>query len=240
LIFFSTKQRMMMFSASGPILKHVLPFCLMVVLGTGMAERVQADVIDIATLGRYLKTFTSLSGSFTQENFDAFQQKKTSASGSFRFKKPGLMKWTYQTPDPLTIILGKQRLWIYDPILENVTIKNIKDISPTEQLSFLINPENLERLFQLATPSRSLLDQPTRFHTLYLRPQTKTADFSVLHLAFAGDDYRLNQFVLEDAAGGYRKITFSETTYDLRLDDSEFDFVIPEGTEIIDETGEHR
>jgi outer membrane lipoprotein carrier protein len=190
-----------------------------------------------AGLSRHLKDLKALSGRFVQESYDALQGRKTQASGYFSFKKPGLMRWDYRQPDPLSVIVGERRLWIYDPVLENVIVKKLTDVSQTEMLTFLINPELLDREFVAIVPEVVRLDDASRFHTLYLAQKSGSSDFMELQLAFTPDDYGLRQFVIVDASGGYRKITLSDLVINPVLDTAVFDFAVPDGVEIIDETG---
>lgn len=197
----------------------------------------QAETIDIQTLGRNLMPFSALSGSFNQENFDPLQDRKTMASGQFDFHKPALMRWAYHDPDPYSIIIGTESVWIYDPVLENVTIHSVLKIKGLDTISIIFQPEKLAQRFKETQPTQVLLDIKPEDKVIYLTYKQPNPNIAELQIVF-DTGYQIKQFVTVDQNGSYRKLTFSNLKLNPGLSRSDFIFKIPEGVEIIDKTKE--
>lgn len=198
---------------------------------------IQAQTIKLSTLGSHLERFSSLSGAFKQENVDTLQDRRTEASGRFSFMKPGLMRWKYDRPDPYTIIVGSRRIWIFDPVLETVTIHNTSKIEGFKALSMLFEPEKLQSRFNPAKPARNLLEIQAGDKQLFLVYKQRDPNIAEIQIAFNAD-YQIRQFVIVDHNSNYRRFTLSGLNIGSGLDPSIFDFKIPEGVEIIDKTRE--
>ncbi|MCP4754239.1 MAG: outer membrane lipoprotein chaperone LolA [Proteobacteria bacterium] len=213
---------------------------ILAVLGTTLLISLSsisfAEKSDIYLVERSLKATTAFSGRFALEYFDSLQDKKTYSEGIFAFKQPGLMRWTYQKPEEFKIIVGKDTIWIYDPILENVTVQKIDKVPGINSLAFLYEPERLSKHFKEISPSQKLLDKEPGDRWLFLIPKKKNQNISELQIAFDTNANQIRQFVIIDGNRNYRKITFSKMKSNPELDPSEFEFNIPEGMEVIDGT----
>jgi chaperone LolA len=196
-----------------------------------------AQTIDLQTLNKNIEKISALSGQFTQKNFDLLQNRKSEASGRFSFLRPGLMRWIYEQPDPYSIIAGKERIWLYDPILENVTIYNVQNVSGIKIISLLLKPEKLQHHFKIINPSKMLLDVKPNDKLLFLAHKEKNQNISEVQLAFDAD-YRIKQFVIVDLNRNYRKINFNHLNIRPQLNKADFEFTLPDGIEIIDKTNE--
>jgi outer membrane lipoprotein carrier protein len=198
---------------------------------------VSAQTIDFQSLKSNLNRISALSGQFSQENVDLLQDRKSKAQGRFYFMRPGLMRWIYEQPDPYSIIVGKERIWLFDPILENVTIYNVQNVSGIKIISLLLEPENLHQHFKTVQPSKMLLDVEPDDKLLFLTQKEKSQDIAELQLAFTGN-YQIKQFVIVDMNQNYRKITLSQLNIRPQISKADFEFNLPDGIEIIDKTGD--
>ncbi len=198
----------------------------------------QAQTIDLSTLSSNLEKISTLSGEFKQENVDSLQDRLTSASGRFFFMKPGLMQWIYDKPDPYRIIVGSRKIWIFDPVLETVTIHNAKKIKGFKILSMLFEPEKLQSHFKSYTPLKILLRVESNDKLLFLIHKEPDPNIVEIQIAFNAE-YLIKQFVVVDRNRNYRRIIFSKLNVKPRINASIFEFQIPEGVEIIDKTTEY-
>lgn len=191
---------------------------------------------DIKTISSSLKKVPFLSGSFKQENFNLLQGKSTLSEGTFVFKQPSLMKWIYKKPDDLIITVGFHKIWIYDPLLENVIIQNKKAIKEIASLSFLFDPNTLAKYYTEKNPDKSLLTVENQEILYYLVPKTPDPNIKELQIAIDQGSSLLKQFVIIDQQLNYQKVTLINLNSQSMVDDNEFDFKIPEGIEIIDKS----
>jgi len=198
-------------------------------------QSLQGQPIDLQSLNQNLKQLSALSGYFTQENVDLLQDRNSKASGRFFFLRPGLMKWIYEKPDPYSIIAGKERIWIYDPVLENVTIHKAEDVSGVKIISLLLEPEKIQRSFRIIKPKKMLLDVAPGDKLLFLAHKTEDPNIAEIQLAFSAT-YQIKQFVIVEMNRNYRKITLQKLNTQPQLSQSDFEFKIPDGVEIIDKT----
>src|SRR5947208_437148 len=67
----------------------------------------------------------SASGRFEQQVMDRAGKVVERGSGSFTFARPGKFRWVYDKPHPQTLVADGQKLWIYDPDLQQVTVKRM-------------------------------------------------------------------------------------------------------------------
>jgi outer membrane lipoprotein-sorting protein len=87
---------------------------------------------DLATkLEKYLNNTKTLTANFVQLNIDG-----TISEGSFFLKKPGNIRWQYDEPNKLQVLLKAKKLIYYDVDLDEVSYIDAKNT----MLSFLSRP----------------------------------------------------------------------------------------------------
>ncbi|PCI25249.1 MAG: hypothetical protein COB67_10925 [SAR324 cluster bacterium] len=183
---------------------------------------------------QYFDRIQSFEGKFNQEYYDALQEKKVFSNGQVRYLQPGLMKWVYLQPDELEILIGRQTIWIIDPILENVTIQPLDQVTQINALSFLLDKTQLREHFYPIEPTKSWLDSSPGIKPLFLAPKKKSSNLVELQLGIDEKSFSIRQFVIIDAQQNYRKVTFSQITLNPVMSAEDFEYQIPEDMEIID------
>lgn len=66
----------------------------------------------------------NLEAKFSQRTFDQHQRLISEGSGSFQYKKPDSVRWEIHTPIEQQIIINGEKIWVYDPDLEQVFVDN--------------------------------------------------------------------------------------------------------------------
>lgn len=84
--------------------------------GAGAAEGTDA-------LKRFVQDVKSARAAFTQTVTSPDGAKKKSSSGSFEFSRPGRFRFDYAKPYEQTIVGDGQQVWLYDPDLNQVTVR---------------------------------------------------------------------------------------------------------------------
>ncbi|KAF1722738.1 outer membrane lipoprotein chaperone LolA [Pseudoxanthomonas wuyuanensis] len=154
-----------------------------------------------------LKSFTTglkgLDGQFTQQVFDGGGKLKESSSGRVALSAPRLFRWEYVKPYEQLIVADGSKVWVYDPDLQQVTVREQGVEEQNSPLSALIDPGKLDQQFNVSDGgSRDGLEW------LALTPKNEgDASFQSARLGFDGNG--LAQMEVVDAVGQRTAIRFS-------------------------------
>lgn len=100
-----------------------------------------------------LKSFTTglkgLDGQFTQQVHDGNGKLKETSSGRVALSAPSLFRWEYTKPYPQLIVADGSKVWIYDPDLQQVTVREQGAEEQNTPLSALIDPGKLDQQFNV-------------------------------------------------------------------------------------------
>lgn len=179
---------------------------------------------------REIEPFTS---HFTQMFYDAFQDRTVTSEGTLTFMQPGLMRWQYETPEEMLFIIGREKVWLYDPVLENVTIQSLGKVSGIRSLRFLSGEEKLSELFRDVKTERRLVDDFPDAEAIFLKPLEENASLYELQLVLNMQKNLLLQFVIIDHNSNIRKVTLKNIKTLETVDKSMFRFEVTEGMEVI-------
>lgn len=179
------------------------------------------------SLDRFTNDLSGLQGQFTQQVYDTSGQVRESSSGQVALSAPRLFRWEYQEPYPQLIIADGSRVWVYDPDLEQVTVRPQGEEEQNNPLAALIDPAILERDFVVEEAgSRDGLEW------LEIAPrQASDAGFQNARLGFDGD--ALVTMDVLDALGQRTVIGFSDWRRNPGFDPGTFEFTPPEGVDVV-------
>jgi outer membrane lipoprotein carrier protein len=124
-------------------------------------------------------------------------------------------------------------LWIYDPDLEQVTIRNFSKTAG-QTPAFLLSDQNLMIGKDFNVEMVPAVSQVAGTQMFQLTPKDKDDSFEKITLTFVGKQIR--QMQLEDRLGHLTTIGFQNVTMDIPLSDSLFRFTPPAKVDVIDET----
>jgi outer membrane lipoprotein carrier protein len=79
-----------------------------------------APSTDLSTL---LNSLHSMRSDFTQTVYDNHGKAIQKSYGQMALQRPGKFRWEIKKPIPQVIVANDTRLWVYDPDLEQVTIR---------------------------------------------------------------------------------------------------------------------
>jgi len=100
-------------------------------------------------LARFTAGLKGLDGQFTQQVFDANGRPKETSSGRVSLSAPHLFRWEYKKPYEQLIVADGQRVWVYDPDLQQVTRRAQGAEEQNSPLAALVDPAKLERDYRL-------------------------------------------------------------------------------------------
>lgn len=199
--------------------------------GLGSADRTTAP---IERLEKTIKELSPFTCDFTQTYRDRFQDKTAISRGTFSFMQPGLMRWEYRSPEEMLFIVGREKAWLYDPILENVTIQELDQVSGIKTMRFLSRDESIGNHFHPYTPQSILLEDVEGGEAIYLKPNNKNQSLAELQIVFDAEKQQILQFVIVDHNQNYRRITLSNIREDPTLSASDFSFEVTSTMEVIE------
>ena len=179
-----------------------------------------------------LKTFTNglrgLDGQFSQQVFDARGKLKESSSGRVALSAPRLFRWEYTRPHPQLIVADGSKVWVYEPDLEQATVRNQGEEEQNSPLTALINPAQLDRQYDVseeAAPRDGM-------QWLSLSPKRETeASFQYAALGFGQGG--LARMEVVDAVGQRTVISFTGWKKNPAFANGTFRFVPEKNVDVI-------
>ena len=154
-----------------------------------------------------LNTFTTglkgLDGQFTQQVFDAKGKLKETSSGRVALSAPRLFRWEYVKPYPQLIVADGNKVWVYDPDLQQVTVREQGSEEQNSPLSAQIDPARLDKQFNVKETGVA-----DGLQWMTLTPKNEgDASFQSARLGFGKSG--LARMEVVDAVGQNTKISFA-------------------------------
>ena len=186
---------------------------------------------DLAEAARLLnRNFTA----FFEETA-IFNEQQTFAQGTMKLKKGGLMRFEYSAPDEQLIVIGEEKIWVYDPVLHNVTIAKLADVDEIKALVFFQDSARLGEFFSLALePKQEILKNMSGQKLLYLRTIDSHHPLEEVHIAYNFDNRDIEQIGVIDRNKQIRVFRFDDIRYPEDIEGDNFVFNLPPDVEIIE------
>ncbi len=173
-----------------------------------------------------------LEANFIQETLGKMMKGYSKAEGKVYFKKKGMMRWDYKTPNQKLISNGVT-LWYYQPEEKQVLIYNVsKAIGERVPLAFLSGEGNLSRDFTLTNFNESIVQGEDHF-ILEMIPKQPFQALAKLILTVDKKTYMVVQTDVYDEFGNVTRTRFIDIKTNLSPPNSIFNFTIPPGTEVL-------
>ena len=179
------------------------------------------------------QSIQSFSGHFVQTSYRNNTETVRRAEGLVSYKRPGKMRWLYEVPEEQLLVTNGETLWLFDPLLENVTIQKLEKLTDGTALSFLLGLGDLQADFNRRLISQVLLTSPDAL-IVELEPKKAAANLSFIQLAVHPVTYNLQIIALMDQEGNYRTIELGSMHYNLVLEDNLFEFKVIQDMEVIE------
>ena len=154
-----------------------------------------------------LKSFTTglkgLDGQFTQQVHDGNGKLKETSSGRVALLAPRQFRWEDTKPYPQLIVADGSKVWIYDPDLQQVTVREQGAEEQNTPLTALIDPGKLDQQFNVKEAGTA-----DGLQWLVLTPKNGgEASFESARLGFGKDG--LARMEVQDAVGQRTTLSFS-------------------------------
>lgn len=178
-----------------------------------------------ARLDAFAQGLHAISGDFTQTLIDP-NGKTQSSSGTLVLQAPRQFRWDTLTPYKQTIVADGSRVWLYDPELEQVTVRRQDTEEAHSPLTVLTDLKQLDKEFNVA-------EEGDRDGLVWLR-LTSTAtnpQFNYADLGFDANGLARMQF--KDQLGAVTDIRFSNWKRNPAISPQDFNFTPPKGADVI-------
>jgi outer membrane lipoprotein carrier protein len=178
-------------------------------------------------LETFLKKTSTMQSRFQQKLLDQNGILLQQSAGTFTLKRPGKFSWDYVIPYPQKIISNGTKIWIYDTELEQVSVKQYSQMLTGAPVILLDQFKDLDIDF-LVQEEGLIEDQ----YWLTLTPKTRDNEFKKITVGMTNQGV-LRTMKLHDGFEQTTVIEFEQLNSNLKLDDKMFDFVPPEGTDVV-------
>lgn len=182
-----------------------------------------------ADLDAFSKGLKGLDGQFEQTLYDLDGRLKETSTGRVALSAPRLFRWEYVTPYEQLIVADGEKVWVFDPDLEQVTVRPQGPEEQNSPLAALVDPGRLERDFNVREGGEA-----GGLSWLLLTPRdTEQASFSSARLGFDGQ--ALVRMEVVDTLGQRTAVTFRGWKRNPDFDTDTFRFVPPAGVDVVGE-----
>lgn len=208
-------------------LKKACLTAALVVSAAGTATFAQAETAS-EKLKALLDGYSTFSAEFSQIASADQGGRVQESTGSLQVAKPNKFRWTSNEPYPQIIVGDGTYIWVHDPDLEQVTRKPAQN-GTTSAPALILNGqiEELEQQFNIAGGQASDLGG----QLFELIPLTEQNTFKRIRLFFAGQ--KISELMLEDTLGQRTTIVFQNQQINPEFSANQFQFVLPEGADLI-------
>jgi len=190
----------------------------------------------IDRLHRFFETTKTVRADFAQIVVAKNGKRPQQSSGVMMFSRPGKFRWQIERPYSQLLVGDGEKVWIYDPDLRQVTVKQVGAALGSTPVALLVGDGDgknggksaLERNFTLREAG-----EREGLEWLEAIPKLPDSGFERLQMGFAGND--LKAMELFDNFGQTTTLFFTHLERNPQLAPALFRFTPPAGVDVIGE-----
>ena len=183
----------------------------------------------VERFAQFMGTTQSARANFEQQVFDRSGKLVQESRGSLAFSRPGKFRWTYEKPFAQLIVGDGSRVWVYDPDLQQVTVKRIDQVMTSTPAALLAGNNEAMRAFQIADRGTS-----NGLEWLEAVPKEKEGGFEKVMLGFGFSGLEVME--LADSFGQKTVLRLISLERNPGIDPAQFRFTPPKGADVIGDT----
>ena len=176
-----------------------------------------------------LESFETLQARFRQRVEDSRGTLLREATGTLEASRPERFRWEVETPFSELLVGDGRTLWLWDPDLEQLTIRPYDD-RLAQTPARLLSGSAAEVVNSFDITARVRTEQRSVYE---LRPLAGEGLFERLDIILAGSAPRA--LVVHDSLGQRTEVLFEDVGVDVDIADDRFTFEIPEGADVLRE-----
>jgi len=214
-------------------LKFLFTLCVLVWHFPAWALSSEQATVD--AIQKNYESVRTFQATFEQKAFVKMINRTEVTRGNVQIKKPGKMKWVYNSPDPQVLIIDKKSLWLYSPEDKEATKMPIKNVySSNTPALFLAGQGKLTDTFNV----EQVLTEKDKFIVVFT-PKEVQSSLSRLKLKTNKNNYQITGATVYDRIGNVTEIRFRAIRTNEEIPESVFNFEVPAGVEVQDFTPSH-
>jgi len=194
-------------------------FCILAV------PAVPASATGLEQLKTFLETNRSARGVFSQTAISKSGRKPQQSAGIFALQRPGKFRWSYEKPYKQLLVSDGNKLWSYDPELNQVAVKKIGSAFGASPAALLAG-QDLDKHFEL---KEGVAADGLEF--VEAKPKGGDASFENMKIGFAAN--RPVSMEIHDSFGQVTALRFTQFEANPMLPPSLFRFVAPAGADVV-------
>lgn len=202
-------------------LRHALGAALLLA-----AAFAHAQDSGIMQLERFMERAASAEGRFEQLVSAASGNRPEYSAGSFVFQRPGKFRWEYEKPYPQLLVSDGEKLWSWDPDLNQVTVQPMGNALGATPAAILAGDGSLERNFRLVAEGE-------QGGLAWVRAEPLSQDGPFAEVRIGLSDNLLRRMAMQDHFGQTTVIDFVELKVGVKPAAERFRFTPPPGADVL-------
>lgn len=180
----------------------------------------------LAQLQHFVRSTHSAEGAFEQTVHAAAGSSARTSAGRFAFARPGRFHWLYEQPYRQELIGDGERLWSWDPDLNQVVVRTLGDALGATPAAILFGQGELEQSFALNDDG-----EEGGLSWVLAIPRQNDSGFERVRIGL--EEGELRQMELRDSFGQTTLIRFVQLDANPALPATRFQFSPPPGADVI-------
>ncbi|WP_445937787.1 outer membrane lipoprotein chaperone LolA [Pseudomonas sp.] len=207
---------------------RLIRMLLLTVMSFTSVAAMADDEVAVQRLTELLNQAQTITARFSQLTIDGSGTQLQETAGQLALKRPGLFRWHTDAPMEQLLVSNGEKVWLYDPDLQQVTIQTLDQrLTHTPALLLSGDVSKIRENFEIShKEAGDVVD-------FILKPKSKDTLFDSLRLSFRNKV--LNDMQLIDSIGQRTNILFLNVKMNEPQDDAQFTFEIPAGADVIQE-----
>ncbi|MEO5624453.1 MAG: outer membrane lipoprotein chaperone LolA [Dokdonella sp.] len=179
-----------------------------------------------ARMEAFSKNLHSVTASFNQSVTDANGHRGDESRGTLALEAPRQFRWETAAPYQQTIVADGAKVWVYEPDLEQVSVRNQSSEEAHSPLTVLTDLSQLDSQF-----NSSEAGEHDELIWLKLTSKAKEPEFEYAELGF--DTATLQRMRFKDQLGNTTEIRFADWKRNPAIAAGTLTFVPPKGVDVV-------
>jgi outer membrane lipoprotein carrier protein len=177
----------------------------------------------------YLNEIQSLQAGFKQTIFSSENDVIDYSEGLFLLKKPDKIMWNFKAPSVKKVVVNDQKITTYDADLNQVIIIPFSNRYQSSLANLLLENNSLMNYYQISSETVN-----ENVYSVVLVQKESNNLFIKIQITIVG--MLLTKIKLWDTNGQSIDVDFDDTILNSSLSETSFEFSIPNGTDVLDQT----
>lgn len=206
-------------------------FFFIAAMAAGFAAAAQEMPSGAEQLQHFYAEVREFHARFEQAVLDENLSRLEESAGVVWISRPGKFRWDYEQPAAQQVVSNGVKLWVYDPDLAQVTVRNSGDALGETPAFLLAGRGDLEARYRVE-------DRGVQGALAWvaLSPKSPRSNYREIRIGFDGGELRVLELV--DGLDQTTRMTFfALADGEGEGDDSRFEFMPPPGVDVLDESG---